>query len=206
MLSNLDDIRNIDESISDIYSIQECPSTTYDKCYQQPNLDEIITISVSRDNILKPSKFEELKVKRTNEANEQGAKTLLVPQETKMLLVPLEMKKLLVPQESKPLHKFYGSTKHLFQKQLSVDISEETPFLLTVPSIQKEDHPKIPLPKHDSQESVQRIIAERRKLDENLKEISQYDIFEVTRNDSEEKLVDAEEQREEGDNESDSQC
>lgn len=184
MLSNLDDIKNIDESVSDIYSIQECSPITSDKGMRQSNFDEIVTISSSRESIY--PKFEELVVKRTNETNEQSINILLVPQDTK------------------PFHKLYGSTKHLFTKQLSMDISEETPFLLTVPgSHQKGEQQKTPLPKHDSQESVQRIITERRKLDENLKEINQYDIFDVTRNDSEEKLV---EQRGGGNNESDSQC
>lgn len=90
----------------------------------------------------------------------------------------MQTAKLLAPPENKPIHKLYGSTKHLFQKQVSMDLGEDSPFLLTVPSIKIAD-PKVPLPKHDSQESVQRIITERRKLDENLKGFSQYDIFDV---------------------------
>lgn len=181
MLPNLDDIKNIDESTSDIYSIQEHPvPEDYEKNSRQiaqTNLDEIITIS-SQPETLKVPRIEETRVKRTNEMN--GSNKLL-----------------LVPPEVKPMHKFYGSTKHLFQKQKSIDISEETPFLLTVPGMQSGGEAK--LPKHDSQESVQRIITERRKLDENLKEINQYDIFDVTRNGSEENLVDDDEQREERD-------
>lgn len=181
MLPNLDDIKNIDESTSDIYSIQEYQvPETYEKNSRQiaqTNLDEIITIS-SQPDTLKVPKIEETKIKRTNEMNSSN-------------------KLLLVPPEVKQMHKFYGSTKHLFQKQMSIDISEETPFLLTVPGTQPGEEAK--LPKHDSQESVQRIITERRKLDENLKDINQYDIFDVTRNGSEENLVDDDEQREEHD-------
>ncbi|XP_023310380.1 voltage-dependent T-type calcium channel subunit alpha-1H [Anoplophora glabripennis] len=183
MLPNLDDIKNIDESTSDIYSIQEVQTPEeYEKNYRpiaQTNLDEIITIS-SQPETLKVPKMEEPKVKRTNETNGTSSSKLL-------LVLP----------EVKPLHKLYGSTKHLFQKQLSMDISEETPFLLTVPGMQPGEETK--LPKHDSQESVQRIITERRKLDENLKEINQYDIFDVTRNSSEENLMEEDEQREERD-------
>lgn len=177
MMSNLDDIKNIDESTSDIYSIQEYQvPETYEKTYRQTsqaNLDEIVTIS-SQPVTLQIPKLEEPKVKRTNETN--GSNKLL-----------------LVPPDGKPMHKLYGSTKHLFQKQLSMEVYEETPFLLTVPGKRPEEETK--LPKHDSQESVQRIITERRKLDENLKEINQYDIFEVTRNDSEERLVEQEKEK-----------
>ncbi|KAJ8971627.1 hypothetical protein NQ314_000610, partial [Rhamnusium bicolor] len=140
----------------------------------QTNLDEIVTISPQTET-MKPPKNEEPRIKKVNETNESN----------KLLLVPLE---------TKPLHRLYGSTKHLFQKQKSMDISEETPFLLTVPGTQQGGEPKIP--KHDSQESVQRIIKERRKLDEHFKDINQYDIFDVTRNSSEENLVDKDEQRE----------
>ncbi|XP_049817444.1 voltage-dependent T-type calcium channel subunit alpha-1H-like isoform X2 [Aethina tumida] len=173
MMANLDDIKNIDESTSDIYSIQEIRLPEKNLRQQQTNLDEIITVNT--DNLLKLPKIED-KVKRTNETTDTN--------------------RLFVPHEQKPVSKLYGSTKHLFHKQLSMDVTEETPFLqstntLTVPE------PNLKIPKHDSQESVQRIITERRKMDENMKEINQFDIFDVN-NSSEENLVDKEARDEKG--------
>lgn len=43
------------------------------------------------------------------------------------------------------------------------------------------------MPKHDSQESVERIISERRMLDDNFKDVKKHDIFDVTHS-SEENL------------------
>lgn len=125
MLSNLEDIRNIDESVSDI----------------QSNLDEIITI--------------------------------VSPAESKPLKKINEDFLLAIPVEQKPLNKLYGSTKHLFVKQRSMEVTEETPFLLAAPA--KENN------KHDSQESVERIISERRMLDDSFKDVRKDDIFDVTR-------------------------
>ncbi|ENN71071.1 hypothetical protein YQE_12005, partial [Dendroctonus ponderosae] len=157
MMSNISDIKNIDDSITDIYSIQEVAS-----CDESPpdrkdairestrlNLDEILTIP------------------------------------------PMESR-LLVPQETKPINRLYGSTKHLFQKQVSMDLYEETPFL-TPPgggslnpasskfTSEKRDRSEcFKPPRHDSQESVQRIITERRQLDETLKELDKFDIFDIS--------------------------
>lgn len=94
------------------------------------------------------------------------------------------------PVDTKPMHRLYGSTKHLFVKQKSVDLGEEVPVGLSVPTHQVEINltPESKLPKHDSQESVQRIISERRLLDDNLKEVGRHDIYEV-RHASDENLV-----------------
>lgn len=179
-LLNLDDIRNIDESLSDIYSIQEYRSNEFEKNHRhqmQTNLDEIISLNQS-ETLRVPKPEERFPLKRINETNENNRLTL--------------------PVEPKP--KFYGSTKHLFSKQMSMEITEETPFLQvpqTQVEINKSEEKELKLPKHDSQESVQRIITERRKLDENLKEFNEFDIFDVTHS-SEENLVD--EQREKTDN------
>lgn len=181
MLSNLDDIRNIDESISDIYNIRECRSEESNEKnvknrIQTTNLDEIIALNRG-DNYLKISEPEEkYQMKKINESNDTNL--------------------LNIPSEQKPLHKLYGSSRHLFCRQKSMEITEETPFLLastvkeskSVDRIDKEKELKIP--KHDSQESVQRVITERRKLDENFKDINQYDIFDVSTHSSEENLVD----------------
>ncbi|CAH0564653.1 unnamed protein product [Brassicogethes aeneus] len=159
MLMNLDDIKNIDESTSDIYSIQE--GVVADKNHrQQTNLDEIVTQS---EGFLKIPKVDEKANKKINENT--------------------DLNRLFVPVEQKPVSKSYGSTKHLFQKQKSMDVTEETPFLLAVPTSQDKK-----IPKHDSQESVQRIITERRNLDDNLKEMNKFDIFDI--NNSSENLVD----------------
>lgn len=148
-MSNLDDIKNIDESLSDIYSIQEYVPTSCDKNKnQQPDFDEIVTLSVPKEPLPKPKYEGGVNIKRTNETNDQNRKLLLVPQ------------------ESKPLSRLYGSTKHLFQKQLSMDVNEETPFLLSIPTIRRTnaDDTKISLPK---QETGQRSsVTDRRKSDD----------------------------------------
>lgn len=143
MLSNLEDIRNIDESISDIQSVRA-------------NLDEIITVISPVDS--KP-------LKKINED---------------FLLA--------IPVEQKPMYKLYGSTKHLFVKQKSMEVTEETPFLLAAPprvevevSKSSDEDEDGRMPKHDSQESVERIISERRMLDDNFKDVKKHDIFDVTR-------------------------
>ncbi|KAF2893229.1 hypothetical protein ILUMI_12948 [Ignelater luminosus] len=194
-LSHLDDIKNIDESISDIYNIREMshyksndiPDRNRSFLHIQTNLDDIISVSQHEKMLKLPQIEEKYSIKNINESSD-----------TNLLLG--------VPTEQKPMHRLYGSTKHLFTKQKSIDISEETPFLLPAttylaPESKSEEEAdteeqseeiqelKIPkLPKHDSQESVQRIITERRKLDENLKDINQYDIFDITHG-SEENLV-----------------
>lgn len=86
------------------------------------------------------------------------------------------------------MHKSYGSTKHLFARATKQnDITEETPFLNHDESESSTEMSKIHKP--DSQENVQRIISERRLLDENLKDINQFEIFDVAHS-SEENLVD----------------
>lgn len=173
MMANLDDIRNIDESLSDIYSIQE--NKMNDNLERNLRYDEIITLS-TRDlstspppppptsNLVKLIKNEQQPLKRINETNESNNNKRLLG----------------LPTESLSLSKLYGSTKHLFMKQQpqqhqqQAEVTEETPFLLSVPSSE------IKLPKHDSQESVHRIITERRKLDEkNLREINKNNIFDM---------------------------
>lgn len=162
----MDAIKSIDESTTDL---QE--STTPRKPRPKPiqeNLDDIITI-----NVPEPSKPDK-KINRDIEGS--------------FLLV--------IPQEQKPLHRLYGSTRHLFSKQKSMEITEETPFLLetdlSVPEtkllvetveMNLRPEPSVSLVKNDSQESVQRIISERRKLDENFKDIDQSDIYDITNKD-----------------------
>lgn len=158
------------------YKSNDVPEKNKTFAHVQTNLDDIISVS-QHEKILKLPQIEEKYVKNINESSD-----------TNLLLG--------VHPESKPINRLYGSTKHLFTKQKSVDITEETPFLLTnITKTEEEEEPegekelKIPkIPKHDSQESVQRIITERRKLDENLKDINQYDIFDITHS-SEENLV-----------------
>ncbi|RZC35961.1 voltage-dependent T-type calcium channel subunit alpha-1G, partial [Asbolus verrucosus] len=110
-LLNMDDIRNIDESVSDIYSIQEYRSSDLleknHRQQMQTNLDEIISLSQNEGLLKVPKSEERFPLKRINETNENN--------------------RLTVPAEPKP--KFYGSTKHLFARQKSMDITEETPFL-----------------------------------------------------------------------------
>ncbi|XP_017770530.1 PREDICTED: voltage-dependent T-type calcium channel subunit alpha-1H isoform X4 [Nicrophorus vespilloides] len=155
MLSNLDDIRNIDESSPDIYSIREYKNNEFNgRNLLQTNVDDIISIDRS-ESLLR-----------------------VIEPEEKYPLRKINENLLCVPYESKPVQKMYGSTKNLFAK--AEIVCEETPFLL-VPDEKK-------IPKHDSQESVQRIITERRKLDENMKEVNQFDIYDVS-NGSEENLV-----------------
>lgn len=114
-MPHLGDIKNIDESISDIYSTQEYNSRLRDKSNQQINLDEIVTIKVLKEPT--PKNEDTINVKRVNETNDLNKRTLLIPHETK------------------PVNRLYGSTKHLFQKQVITDASEETTFLLSVPNI-----------------------------------------------------------------------
>ncbi|XP_031353487.1 voltage-dependent T-type calcium channel subunit alpha-1G isoform X1 [Photinus pyralis] len=182
-LSHLDDIKVIDESVSDIYNISEMshfsPHETHDRngfVQTQTDLDDIINVSQHEHLLRLPDIDEKCPLPNINESCD-----------TNLLLG--------VPTETKPLHRLYGSTKQLFVKQRSFDIPEEVPFLSSaLPDAKSEtdiydsDLKILKIPKHDSQESVQRIITERRKLDENLKDINQYDIFDITHG-SEENLV-----------------
>lgn len=151
MLSNMEDMRNIDDSVSDIYSIQEVASSeesppglnfTINKSLRA-DLDETHTCPIMESNRTSSSR------KSTNETDNL----------------------LKLPSEAKPLNRLYGSTKHLFQKQLCMDVEEETPFLSTPPSVKPQ--------RHDSQESVQRIISERRQRDETLKDFDRNDIYDT---------------------------
>ncbi|KAF5282496.1 hypothetical protein FQR65_LT14266 [Abscondita terminalis] len=184
-LSHLDDIKIIDESISDIYNIREMSYYTSndvpDKNITQTTFDEILSVS-QHEHLLKLPDIEERYL----------SKSITESCDTNLLLS--------VPTESKPLNRRHGSTKQLFTKQKSFEITEETPFLLTPYlsaevkaqcDIEMEETKEMKFQKilkHDSQESVQRIITERRKLDENLKDINQYDIFDINHG-SEENLV-----------------
>lgn len=177
MLSNMDDIRNIDESLSDIYKCIEESNEKNVRHRLRTNLDDIIALNRS-DNFLKISTEPEEKyqLKKINENIDDN--------NTNLLSLPIEQK---------PLNKLYGSTKHLFSRQKSMEITEETPFLLAPTlNVIDTDKKELKIPKHDSQESVQRVITERRKLDENFKDIDQYDIFDIsssTRSSSEENLI-----------------
>lgn len=111
---------------------------------------------------------------------------------------------LTIPSEHKPPHRLYSSTKHLFVKQKSFDITEETPFLspttLAVPETTSfVARAEVNMPKHDSQESVQRIITERRKRDDHLKDINQYDIYEVNNMGDKDASESSDEQRDQQD-------
>lgn len=177
-LSHLDDIKNIDESSTDIYNIKESSyKTKEDKknnfLHVQTNFDDIITINQHSD-LLKVAELEETNLCPSITLNESFLK---LPTEPKNISDNV----LKLPTEQKPLHKLYGSTKHLF-RQRSMDVcSEETPFIqVSEDTDRSEPITNIELKIHDSQESVQRIISERRKLDENLKEINEFDIFERT--------------------------
>lgn len=173
-LSNFDDIKSIDESTSDIYNIRDSYKKSDDKnslLHFQTNYDDIITINQHPD-LLK------VNVEETN----------LCPQislNDNYLKLPTEKSVneniLKLPSEQKPLHKLYGSTKHLF-RQRPIDLcNEETPFMqISEDTDRSEPITTVELKIHDSQESVQRIISERRKLDENFKDINEFDIFEQT--------------------------
>lgn len=160
-LTNFDDIKSIDESTSDIYNIRD---TYRDKNSLLQNYDDIITINAHPD-IIKV-------VEDTNIC--QNDNYLKLPNEKSINDNILKL-----PSEQKPMHKLYGSTKHLF-RQKSIDLcNEETPFIqVSEETDRSEPITNVELKFHDSQESVQRIISERRKLDENLKDINEFDIFE----------------------------
>lgn len=161
-LSSFDDIKSIDESTSDIYNIRE----SYKKDEKnsllnfQAHYDDIITINqhpVEQANLcLQTDSY--LKLPTEKSVNENILK---------------------LPTEQKPLQKLYGSTKHLF-RQRSFDLcNEETPFIqVSEDTGRSEPIASVELKIHDSQESVQRIISERRKLDENFKDVNEFDIFE----------------------------
>ncbi|CAH1136170.1 unnamed protein product [Ceutorhynchus assimilis] len=162
MISNMEDMKNIDDSISDIYSIQE-ESTSPKREITRINLDEILTYPPPVPvQLLKVPKIEEKKINET-----------------------LDVHRLSVNK------KLSGSTKHLFQKQVSMEVYEETPFF-KVTSSDNSNSLKLPGSRHDSQESVQRIITERRNLDDNFKQFDRYDIFD-TKHSSEEHLFSASE-------------
>lgn len=148
MLSNMEDMRNIDDSVSDIYSIQEVVSSED----SPPGLNKTCPMEFNQNRI------------STNETDNR----------------------LKLPSETKPLNRLYGSTKHLFQKQLCMDVEEETPFL-SAPTSVKSVKPQ----RHDSQESVQRIISERRQRDETLKDFDRNDIYDTAHfSNEEQKKVD----------------
>lgn len=172
-LSNFDDIKSIDESASDIYNIRDNYKRKEDKnsFHLQTNYDDIITINQHPDF---------LKV-TTDDNNLCPAISL----NDNFLKIPGEKSLgdniLKIPSEQRSLHKLYGSTKHLF-RQRSMDVcNEETPFIqVSEETDRSEPITNVELKIHDSQESVQRIISERRKLDETLKDINEFDIFEQT--------------------------
>ncbi|XP_025832292.1 voltage-dependent T-type calcium channel subunit alpha-1G-like, partial [Agrilus planipennis] len=164
-LENLDDIKVIDESLSDISKMLDLPS--------------VKTHSVSRESLTLDKPYE------IKEKHEYGEK-----HPSKNVNQMKDFNRLALPIEQKHAHKMYGSTKHLFHKQKSIEDNDESTFLLTIPSVSLNtteseiDNEKTEIEltapkifKHDSQESVHRIIKERRKLDETLKDVNQHDIF-----------------------------
>ncbi|KAL3273058.1 hypothetical protein HHI36_014513 [Cryptolaemus montrouzieri] len=160
ILPNIENIRSIDESISETYDISDYnakESIRNDrKNYAQTNIDD--SANLGRSDSMKSAKSEDLKPKKSNDV------------ETNLLSIP---------SSDKPMHKRYGSTKNLFVKQFSMDISEETPFLPVTDSSKFDVSETVTLNilKHDSQESVQRIITERRKVDGKSSE-TEDDIYE----------------------------
>lgn len=135
------------------------------------NVDDYRSFNQAEPLLKTPEHEEKYPLKNINENSEASSHLLAIPSEHKPVV-----------------HRLYGSTKHLFVKQKSFDITEETPFLspttLALPEssfvarVEVNTQEKR-MPKNDSQESVQRIITERRKRDENLKDINQFDIYEV---------------------------
>ncbi|KAK9701208.1 Ion transport protein [Popillia japonica] len=171
LCTNLEDIRNIDESVSDIYSLRDVKNIeVYSERNRRMNVDDYRSFNQAEPLLKTPEHEEKYALKNINEASEASSHLLVIPA------------------EHKPLQRLYGSTKHLFIKQKSFDITEETPFLspatLALPESSFVARAEVNtseklMPKHDSQESVQRIITERRKRDEKFKDINQYDIYEV---------------------------
>lgn len=205
-LSHFDDIKSIDESTSDIYNVRELQRRDSSKrrkedknslLHIQTNFDEtqeayvremqrrdsskrrkedksnLLHVQTNFDDIITINQHSDLLRVADNNLCPQ-TDSLKLPQE-KMLSDNM----LKLPMEQRPLHKLYGSTKHLF-RQKSVEINEETPFIQVTETDHSEPITNVELKIHDSQESVQRIISERRKLDENLKDINEFDIFERT--------------------------
>ncbi|CAH1116001.1 unnamed protein product [Phaedon cochleariae] len=118
IMPHIEDIKNIDESVPDIYSIQEfVVPEHHEKNYNQINFDEILTIPDTNDKTPKEVKPRTPRSPRRT-SNEQRNVLLAVPQEVK------------------PLHRMFGSTKHLMQKQLSMDVSDDNPYLLSIPGAQ----------------------------------------------------------------------
>ncbi|XP_066152994.1 voltage-dependent T-type calcium channel subunit alpha-1G-like isoform X2 [Euwallacea fornicatus] len=203
MLSNIEDMKNIDDSISDIYSIQEVAAPCADsppgevsKESTRINLDEILTYPPK--DFLTLHQLQVPKIDDDQRGNKKSSENALDL-----------TNRLSIRHESKPVNRLYGSTKHLFQKQLSMDICEETPFLaaLAVSEAARSDNKKVPSSsdefstdkieylkplRYDSQESVQRIIAERRKLDENFKAVDPYDIYDTRFSSCEDQKVESE--------------
>ncbi|KAK9883220.1 hypothetical protein WA026_001409 [Henosepilachna vigintioctopunctata] len=183
---NFEYIKNIDESTSEIYDISEykikdSSAKSDRKNYVQTNLDDVV-ISVGKD-APKSTRIDEIRLRKPSET------------ENNLLNVPLG---------EKPSHRKFGSTKNLFVKQFSMDLSEEAPFL---PS-EKGTHEYVSevvslnILKHDSQESVQRIITERRKVDGKSSE-TEDDIFDHT---TEGRYIDEDESGEDKNNETESGC
>lgn len=232
-LTHLDDIKNIDESTSDIYNIPETVNAKHVEerslLHIQTNFDDIITINQHTENMLKVKENEQgnllkvserdinvyppAKLLKEKEQYKPTTKTIkenilsisgqakplktcmsLTVPDTKLLKIKENV--LMVPMEQKPLQKLYGSTKHLF-RQKSMDVcNEQTPFLLspqqsTEESDKSEPAVSIELRLQDTHDTVQRIISERRKLDGQMKEVEDFDIFERT-HDSRECLTDRE--------------
>ncbi|XP_050308824.1 voltage-dependent T-type calcium channel subunit alpha-1G-like isoform X2 [Anthonomus grandis grandis] len=163
IVSNMDDMRNIDDSLSDLYNIQEMPRNV------KNDIHKVIVYSNPEITVTKQLEVPKKKPYQEN------------------------INRLSVMQKSK----HYGSSRHLLQKQASMDLHEVTPFIIPPPegydtlkippAVEKFNYFKTKI--NDSQESVQRIVAERRKLDEKLKEFDFRDIFN-TRHCSEENIVD----------------
>ncbi|XP_045478266.1 voltage-dependent T-type calcium channel subunit alpha-1G isoform X2 [Harmonia axyridis] len=136
LLSNVDNIRSIDESVSEVLDISEFKTKKEKKLFGQTSLDE-------------PSKFER------KDSVKSVKSEVVKSRETDSNLLSVQV-------GERPTHKRYGSTKNLFVKQFSMDISEETPFL---GSSAQPETVSLNIMKYDSQESVQRIIEERRKME-----------------------------------------
>lgn len=138
LLSNSDNIKNIDESTSETFD----PSSKKErKLLGQSSLDG-------------PSRLQ-----RKDSVKSEGANPKQASEADGNLLS--------VVTAERPSHRRFGSTKNLFVKQFSMDISEETPFLGDEEAVKSTDSEIVVLNiiKHDSQESVERVIKERRKVE-----------------------------------------
>ncbi|XP_044760613.1 voltage-dependent T-type calcium channel subunit alpha-1H isoform X2 [Coccinella septempunctata] len=150
LLSNVDNIKNIDESASELFDISEHKAKRDRRVPVQTSLDGASTFE--RKDSVRSVKSEGMKSRQSSETDGNL---------------------LSVTMGERPTHRRYGSTKNLFVKQFSMDVSEETPFL----GGNEPETVSLTIIKHDSQESVERIIQERRKIEGSKSSETEDDIY-----------------------------